>query len=120
MSEPSPSIPLPGTRPPPETMSHLIMRWATRAIVVGVAASCLGHLVFLAIASAVSLAGPAQAGNSATGSQGVQMAVMSAEQFGALEEAALDTAMPAIADGPPTALPGIDLRDTPGGGGLPD
>src|SRR6185369_7253445 len=107
----SPTIPLPGLKPPPEPFSRMVARWVTRATFLGVGISCVAHLMFLAIAYAVPLHGPAQAGNSEHGGEGVQMAVMSAEAFGALAESDIDTSTPAIAEMPPSQLPGIDLKD---------
>ncbi len=120
---PSATLPLPGIKPPPEPLGRLLARWARRAIFMGISLSVVAHVMFLAIAYAVPLgdSGTSRLGNTdAAGASGVEMAVMSAEQFGALEEAAIDSSTPAIADAPPTDLPGIDLKDAPGGGGMAD
>jgi hypothetical protein len=123
LSKPSaaPFAPIVGVSRPPEPLSWVVARWAARATVVGAGLSVVGHLLFLMVAWAISVGqAPAQAGNVPEGVGGVQMAVMSAEQFGSLQEAAIDTLTPAVADAPPTDLPGVNLMDTPGGGGLSD
>jgi len=114
------ALPLPGTSFVPEPFKVTLMRWLRRATVVGVGLSLVAHVMILAIAYATPVQGPAQVGNLPEGTAGVQMAVMPAEAFGALEESAIDTTAPAIADGPPTALPGVDMAEAPGGNGLAD
>lgn len=114
------SVPIAGTSFVPEPFKAKFMRWLRRATVVGVGLSLVAHVMLLAIAYATPVQGPAQVGNLPEGTAGVQMAVMPAEAFGALEEASIDTTAPSIADGPPTALPGVDMAESPGGNGLAD
>lgn len=113
----------PGLRPPntvpPEPLSRVIIRWATRATVVGTTLSVIVHIVFLVVGWFVHVGGGYGGGRGGPDAP-VEVAYMSGVELAALGETPLDTTTPAIDTGDTTDGIQVDIADAPGGAGLPD
>lgn len=93
--------------------------WIKPAVLTGLALSAILHLSIGLIALVIvvgsparSDAQPAQAGNSTSG---IDIAVLTPQELGAITESQFTADAPVISDQAPSASPGLALTDAPGG-----
>ncbi len=92
-----------------------------RAALAGLVASLALHVLFMAAAYVLRIAGPAgSASGNPLGRTSVEVAMMSQEELAAVAEAELDIAGPQAAEVQALALPELMLGSVEGGSGAPD
>jgi hypothetical protein len=100
----------PGPARTKDSVTDLVIRWATRATVAGIAVSVIAHIIFLIASGAITFGGGgAPAGTRPTGP--IEVATMTVAELRAIEEMPVSTLTPGVDEPDPNAR--LDLSATP-------
>ncbi|MFN0012522.1 MAG: VWA domain-containing protein [Phycisphaerales bacterium] len=117
---PSPA-PSAAPRTPRAVDGRWFVRFVRRAVIFGAVTSLAVHVVFMGVAYAVRIAGvPGTPGLAGPGNSSVEVAMMSAEEAAAVEDAELEHTGPSAAEMPEVEVADVMLGSIDGGQGVED